>query len=112
MQSKNFEFLRHSRDDLAALGGFAEHYAFTDPASALAKLRLFAERVVDFIYAPFRLPKRCQPSLNDLLNEDAFRSKLPSVVLSKLHGLRMHGNKAIHANQGTTTTALAIMTMR
>jgi len=109
MQSKNFEFLRHSRDDLAALGGFAEHYAFTDPASALAKLRLFAERVVDFIYDTFRLPKPYQPNLNDLLNEDAFRSKLPSVVLSKLHGLRMHGNKAIHANQGTTTTALAMV---
>jgi type I restriction enzyme R subunit len=105
VQSKNFEFLRNARGDLAALGGFAEHYAFNDPASALAKLRLFAERVVDLVYDTFRLPKPYQPNLNDLLNEDAFRSRVPTVVLTKLHGLRMHGNKAVHANQGTTPTA-------
>lgn len=109
VQSRNFEFLRNARGDLAALGGFAEHYAFNDPASALAKLRLFAERVVDLVYDTFRLPKPYQPNLNDLLNEDAFRSRVPTVVLTKLHGLRMHGNKAVHANQGTTPTALAMV---
>ena len=109
VQSKNFEFLRNARGDLAALGGFAEHYAFNDPASALAKLRLFAERVVDQVYDTFRLPKPYQPNLNDLLNEDSFRSRVPTVVLTKLHGLRMYGNKAVHANQGTTPTALAMV---
>lgn len=37
VQSKNFEFLRNARADLAALGGFAEHYAFNDPAGSLFK---------------------------------------------------------------------------
>ena len=109
MQSKNFEFLRQSRGDLAALGGFAEHYSFNDPASALAKLRLFAERVAEFVYETFNLPKPFQPNLNDLLNEDAFRDRVPKVVQAKLHALRMHGNKAVHANQGTTPTALAMV---
>ena len=109
VQSKNFEFLRNARGDLAALGGFAEHYAFNDPAGALAKLRLFSERVVDLVYDTFCLPKPYQPNLNDLLNEDAFRSRVPTVVLTKLHALRMHGNKAVHANQGTTPTALAMV---
>lgn len=109
MQSKNFEFLRKARADLAALGGFAEHYAFNDPAGSLAKLRLLAERVVDLVYETFRLPKPYQPNLNDLLNEDAFRTRIPSVVQTKLHALRMHGNKAVHANQGTTPTALAMV---
>lgn len=109
VHSKNFEFLRDRRPDFAALGGFSEHYAFNDPASALAKLRLFAERAVDLVYETFRLPKPYQPNLNDLLNEDAFRSRVPTVVQTKLHALRMHGNKAVHANQGTTTTALAMV---
>jgi len=109
VQSKNFEFLRDCRPDLAALGGFSEYYAFNDPASALAKLRLFTERVVDSVYDTFRLPKPYQPNLNDLLNEDAFRARVPAVVLTKLHALRMHGNKAVHANQGTTPTALAMV---
>lgn len=109
VQSKNFEFLRKARADLAALGGFAEHYAFNDPAGSLVKLRLFTERVVDLVYDTFRLPKPYQPNLNDLLNEDTFRARIPSVVQTKLHALRMHGNKAVHANQGTTPTALAMV---
>lgn len=109
VQSKNFEFLRNARADLAALGGFAEHYAFNDPAGSLVKLRLFAERVVDLVYDAFQLPKPYQPNLNDLLNEDAFRARIPTVVLTKLHALRMHGNKAVHANLGTTPTALAMV---
>src|SRR5437867_12415933 len=100
VQSKNFEFLRGARPDLAALGGFAEHYAFNDAPGALAKLRHFSERVVDVVYDAFRLPRPFQPNLNDLLNEDAFRVRVPAVVQAKLHALRLHGNKAIHANQG------------
>ncbi|MEO6563651.1 MAG: DEAD/DEAH box helicase family protein [Nitrosospira sp.] len=109
MQSRNFEFLSTARADLAALAGFAEHYAFNDPASSLAKLRLFAERVTDLIFDTFQLPKPFKPNLNDLLNEDALRARVPAVVQTKLHALRINGNKAIHANQGTTLTALAMV---
>jgi type I restriction enzyme R subunit len=109
VQSKNFGFLGGARADLAALGGFAEHYAFNDPASALAKLRLFAERVTDLVFDTFQLPKPYKPNLNDLLNEDAFRTRVPGVVQTKLHALRMNGNKAVHSNHGTTATALAMV---
>lgn len=109
VQSRNFEFLGAGRADLAALGGFAEHYAFNDPASSLAKLRLFAERVTELIFDSFQLPKPYKPNLNDLLNEDAFRAQVPAVVQTKLHALRINGNKAVHANQGTTPTALAMV---
>jgi len=45
MKSENFEILRPRWPELAALGGFAEAYAHDDPASALVKLRLFAENL-------------------------------------------------------------------
>ncbi len=45
MKSRNFEILRTSWPELASLGGFAEAYAHDDPASALVKLRLFAENL-------------------------------------------------------------------
>jgi type I restriction enzyme R subunit len=45
MKSRNFEILRGTWPELAALGGFAESYAHDDPASALVKLRLFAENL-------------------------------------------------------------------
>lgn len=109
LRSKNFEFLRASHPELAGFGGFAEHYAFNDPQGSLSKLRMFAERAVEFIYAMFSLPKPFQANLNDLLNEAAFRDRVPAVVQAKFHSLRMHGNKAIHANQGNIHTALAML---
>jgi hypothetical protein len=45
MKSANFEILRKGWPELAELGGFAEAYAHADPASALVKLRLFAENL-------------------------------------------------------------------
>jgi hypothetical protein len=50
MKSANFEILRSRWPELAELGGFAEAYALADPASALVKLRLFAENLTKDIY--------------------------------------------------------------
>ncbi|WP_174377421.1 hypothetical protein [Thauera terpenica] len=41
--SLNFEPLRSHHAELASMGGFAEHYAFSDPESALVKLRISAD---------------------------------------------------------------------
>ncbi len=57
MKSRNFEILRASWPELADLGGFAEAYAHADPASALVKLRLFAENLTKDIYRDLGLPK-------------------------------------------------------
>jgi type I restriction enzyme R subunit len=48
--TKNFAFLQDRWPDLAQLAGFAEGYAYDDPASSLVKLRIFAERMVDILY--------------------------------------------------------------
>ena len=96
MRSVNFEILRDGWSELAALGGFAEAYVHADPASTLVKLRLFAENLTKDIYRDLKLPKPEQPSFVDLLKNDAFAAIMPKVVLSKLHALRIHGNKAAH----------------
>ena len=96
MRSANFEILREGWPELAAFGGLAEAYAHADPASALVKLRLFAENLTKDIYRDLRLPKPEQPNLIDLLKNDAFCAITPKVVLDKLHALRIHGNKAAH----------------
>src|SRR5579864_7742243 len=96
MQSKNFEFLRPKWEDLATLGAFAEKYTQPDPSSATVKLRTFAEQVVLFIYHKHGLPKPYQCNLNDLLTNASFNNAVPKVILSKLHSLRIHGNRAAH----------------
>ena len=96
MKSQNFEFLRPSWEELATLGAFAEQYTLPDPPSATVKLRTFAEQVVQFIYHKHGLPKPYQNNLNDLLINASFTQAVPRVIVSKLHSLRIHGNKAAH----------------
>lgn len=106
MKSQNFEMLRSMWPELASLGGFAEAYAQLDPASALVKLRLFAENLTKDIYRDLRLPKPEHASFVDLLGNSSFTAITPRVVLDKLHALRVHGNKAAHGEPATSATAL------
>ncbi len=109
MNSRNFEILRPAWPELAALGGFAEAYAHTDPASALVKLRLFAENFTKDIYRDLGLPKPDQATLVDLLTNQSFAAIAPKVILDKLHALRIHGNKAAHGEPATSKNAIWLL---
>jgi type I site-specific restriction endonuclease len=109
VKSENFEMLRQRWPELAALGGFAEAYAHADPASALVKLRLFAENMTKDIYRDLRLPKPDQSTFVDLLKNPSFAAITPKVVLDKLHALRIHGNKAAHGDQAHSRNALWLL---
>ena len=109
MKSNNFEMLRNRWPELASLGGFAEAYALHDPASALVKLRLFAENLTKDIYRDLGLPKPDQSTLIDLLQNSSFRAITPKVVLDKLHALRIHGNKAAHGDQAFSQTVIWLL---
>jgi type I restriction enzyme R subunit len=109
MKSANFEILRQGWPELAELGGFAEAYAHADPASALIKLRLFAENLTKDIYRDLRLPQPDQPTFVDLLKNQAFAAITPKVVLDKLHALRIHGNKAAHGEEAKPQNALWLL---
>ena len=109
MESVNFEILRRNYPELADLAGFAEQYVYQDPSSCLVKLRSFSEQMVMRIYAKMGLPRPYQPNLLDLLNNDAFRSIVPSVVLDKFHSIRIHGNKAAHGDPQTKEKSLWLL---
>lgn len=96
MASVNFEFLRSRRAELADLGGFAERYAYSDPAGSLVKQRSFVELVVAAIYDTFRLRAPFTDNLIELLNEDPFKQAVPKVVQDKMHLVRKAGNRAAH----------------
>ena len=109
MKSLNFEFLRSRWPELAGLGGFAETYAHTDPKGSLAKLRQFGEELTKWIYHEVRLPIPVRANQIELLEAQPFLDYTPQVVLSKLHTLRIEGNRAVHGSSGDTTTALRIL---
>ena len=96
MESRNFEFVRPHFRELADLGGFAESYAYSDPVSALVKLRTFAECLIKAVFAHHRLELAYQSTLNDLLHDPSFKAITPAVIQDKLHLLRIKGNHAAH----------------
>jgi type I restriction enzyme R subunit len=109
MLSKNFEYLRPTWEDLADLGAFAEQYAIPDPQSAVAKLRTFAEQIVLFVYHKHGLPKPYQPNLNDLLTATTLVQAVPTVIVSKLHTLRIQGNKGAHGESVLPQSAVMLV---
>lgn len=106
LKSLNFEPLRTVWPELANMGGYAEHYAHSDPESSLVKLRNFAERVVDHVYIKLKLPRAPQSNFVDLLNNSSFRMVATDLVLDKLHLLRKLGNRAAHGEGVHATDAV------
>lgn len=96
IKSLNFEPLRAAYPELANMGGYAEHYAHTDPESALVKLRNFAERLVDRLYLTLKLERVPQSNFVDLLHNASFKAIAQPLVLDKLHLLRRLGNRGAH----------------
>ncbi|NYH23834.1 DEAD/DEAH box helicase family protein [Paraburkholderia bryophila] len=78
------------------MGGYAEHYAHSDPEGSLVKLRSFAERLVDLLYLRLRLPKAPNSKFSDLLANGSFEVVVDRDARDKLHLLRKLGNKAAH----------------
>ncbi len=109
MRSSNFEFLRQQWPELSDLGGLAEQYAHPDAESALVKLRLFGEALVGSVYHQLRLPRLPQSQFIDLLNGSAFKAAVPSVIVNKLHSLRVHGNRAAHGEKCRPQTAVWLL---
>lgn len=96
IKSLNFEPLRAAYPELVNMGGYAEHYAHSDPESALVKLRNFAERLVDRLYLTLKLERVPQSSFVDLLHNANFKAIAQPLVLDKLHLLRRLGNRGAH----------------
>lgn len=106
IKSLNFEPLRATYPELANMGGYAEHYAHTDPESALVKLRNFAERLVDRLYLKLKLQRVPQSNFVDLLHNASFQTVAQPLVLDKLHLLRRLGNRGAHGEGVEATDAL------
>src|SRR5690606_516619 len=109
MQSINFELLRNDWPELASLAGFAEAYAHNDPVSSLTKLRSYCEFLAKAVHHQLRLPKLVRPGLLDLLDDSSFKAAVAPVVLTKMHALRVEGNRAVHNNEGDSSTALRLL---
>ena len=105
VRSNNFHFIKELLPDLALLADFAEEYIYSDPASSLVKLRSFTENAVKKIYDELGLNDLENDTLMELMRNEDFVQSLSSELISKLHSLRINGNKAAHGQKISTQTA-------
>lgn len=106
----NFSTLLEDWPELAQAGGLAEAHAQSDPVAAAVHIRRFVEQLVKGLYRRWSLPAPgFQPSLFDLMKGDLFETRLPQVVLGKLHRMRRLGNGAAHGDRVTADQVAAAL---
>jgi type I restriction enzyme R subunit len=95
LDSGNFSHLKPAATVLAELGAVAERLFPFDPASAVLKLRLFAETMAQDIASRIGIAQRPDSQL-DLLRAIDGSLRLDSQVRQLFHLLRQMGNQAAH----------------
>jgi len=109
LHSTNFQPLKDQWPQLYEYACFAEGYVYTDPHTAIIKLRCFAETLVGIIYRALKLPSESTDGLFEKLKADAFQEVVDDSVTQKLHAIRMLGNKAAHGSSIKTEDALSLI---
>lgn len=109
MSSRNFSFLEDHTPELYRLAGFAESYAHSDPDSAVVKLRTFGEQLTKSVFLKHRLPRTGGVSFAEMLTASEFKAAVPDVIQTKLHAIRMEGNKAAHGQSLDTKTVVWLL---
>lgn len=98
----NFEFLKANFPSLENLGTLAETYLYTNPSTAIMKLGILCESMIELIYQYDEI----QPPYDntavrriDVLAREGF---LPREVVDILHLVRKARNKAAHEHWGSS----------
>jgi len=105
----NFKFLSTEYPILANLGILAEKYIHDDTNTALFKMRLFGEKMVETIFEIHQLDF---PYENNafrrlgLLKDEAI---LEDNILSLFHTIRISGNQAVHAGKQAEESAMGLL---
>lgn len=109
MKSSNFCALETRWPDLYEYAWFAESYAYSDPHTAIIKLRCFTEVLVGIIFKDLRLPSEPGDGFFEKLRSPDFQDLVGSAILQKLHAVRLLGNKAAHGRSMTAETSLYLI---
>lgn len=99
MASNNFESLQKRWPQLYEHASFAESYVYTDPHTAIIKLRCFAEQLVGVLYRELNLACEYNDGFFEKLKASVFIDVIDEAILEKLHAIRMFGNKAAHGGR-------------
>ncbi|MDZ4239767.1 MAG: AAA family ATPase [Hydrogenophaga sp.] len=109
MEPSNFLPLQSHWPNLYEHAHFAENYAYSDPQTAVIKLRCFAESLVGIIFQDLRLPSEPGDGFFEKLKSPDFQDLVGPAILQKLHAVRLLGNKAAHGREINAKTSLYLI---
>jgi len=109
MQSTNFQPLASCWPQLYEYACFAEQYVYTDPNTAIVKLRCFVEILVGALYRDLGLLCEEGDGFFEKLKSAAFQKIVDTSILGKIHAIRILGNKAAHGRGVNSDDALALI---
>ncbi len=109
MQSTNFQPLASRWPQLYEYACFAEQYVYTDPNTAIVKLRCFVEILVGALYRDLGLLCEEGDGFFEKLKSAAFQKIIDTPILGKIHAIRILGNKAAHGRGVNSDDALALI---
>jgi type I restriction enzyme R subunit len=107
--NQNFRFLAEHDPLLVRLASLAELYCFTDPNTALFKLRQFAEVLTQRAAARVGVPASGATPQFDLLRELEVRNLLTRDLARLFHHIRKAGNEAAHEVNGTSGEVIHVL---
>ena len=94
---------------LAELGARAEGYALEDPNTSMMKVRQLGELLAQFVASKSGVLSDREKDQRALI-DDLFRStSITPEIKNLFHVVRMEGNTAIHALQGTEGQAITLL---
>ncbi len=105
----NFKFLAKEYSILANLGNLAEKYIHDDPNASLFKMRLFGEKMVEYIFEIQQLDFPYENSAFrrlELLKDEGI---LEDNILGLFHTIRKSGNQAVHAGNQAGESAMGLL---
>jgi type I restriction enzyme R subunit len=109
LPSSNFEFLGEHDAQLPRLGALAERYFRDDPATAIFKLRQFAELLSKLTAARHGLYIGERESFEETLRRLSYERVIPKEAADVFHVLRKLGNTAAHEAAGDHSDALSAL---
>ena len=96
MDRSNFRMLKKRWPSIYEFGVSAEGQAYSDPHSAIIKLRCMIEQVVGTLYRELNLPAVYPNKLFVRLDAPVFKELIAQDILAKFHVIRIKGNQAAH----------------
>lgn len=103
--TRNFDFLSSEFPVLASYGNQADGYRLDDPNSALIKVGMIGESVVNLIYDYTGTPLPDDGNAVSKINKLSREGYLPDRVTNLLHEMRKARNRAVH--EGLESVGLA-----